>query len=78
MTLFLPLRQGPQCEPPQVSKAAESVRLIWVITYIFSGPTSTGGLFPSEEYPVNVNDFMIIRNSTSPEIKGVAMSQQNL
>jgi hypothetical protein len=37
---------GPRCEPPGVSMAAESLRLVCVIMYIFSGTsTSSGGFF---------------------------------
>ena len=54
--------------------AALGVRLICVIMYIFSGTcTSCGELFPSRNVlPVNVNDSMIIRNSTSPGGEGVS------
>ena len=47
--------------------AAVGLRLVCVIMYIFS--------WSSEE--CNINDSMIIRNSMSPGVEGVAMSQQN-
>lgn len=43
--------------------------------YLFSGPTSSEGLFPFEECPtVKVSDSMIIRNRVSRGVQGVAMS----
>lgn len=43
---------GTWCEPPKVSIAAMGVRLICVIVYLFSEPsTSSGGFFPSKGCP---------------------------
>ena len=55
---------GTMCDPPGVS--AVGLRLVSVIIYIFY-------LLPSRNIlPVNVNDSMIIRDSTSPGGKGMA------
>ena len=41
--IVLALGIGPQCEPPHTtSVAAVGIRLVCVIMYIFSGPTSSG------------------------------------
>jgi hypothetical protein len=42
---------GPWCEPPQRPVVVMGIMLIYVIIYILSGPTHSGGLFPSEECP---------------------------
>ena len=40
---------GPQCGPQEMSMAAVGINLDCVIIYIFSRPTSSGGLVFSEE-----------------------------
>ena len=56
---------GPSCELPRV------FRLQWaIIMHIFHIPAKN-------VLPVKINDSMIIRNSWSPGVNGVTMSQQN-
>lgn len=50
--------------PPLVKMAA--VRLVYIILYMFYAAFSRNAL------PLNINDFMIIRDSMSPKGKGLA------
>lgn len=58
--------------------AAVGVRLVCVIIYIFCGLNSSGVIFFLKiVFSVNINNFMIIRNSRIPEVKDVAIPRQN-
>ena len=49
----------------------KSIRLVYRIMYIFYNPPLRNVL------PVNINEYMMIRNSTSPKAKVWLMSQPN-
>jgi hypothetical protein len=49
---------------------AMGIKLVCIIMYISHIP-------PKNVLPVNVNNYMIIKNSTSPGVEGVVMTQPN-
>ena len=61
---------------PRVTQAAVGVMLVCVIMYICPDPLAVEDSFlPRDALPANVvSDFMIIKNSKSPGVKGVDLS----
>jgi hypothetical protein len=66
---FLHLRGSPGCQLSRVLRASVVKRLACIIIYIFHIPARNTIL-------LEVYDSKIIRNSWSPGVKGVAMSQK--
>ena len=71
--LFPALEQGPSIT------VKVGMRLVCVMTYTFSGTSTSGGeLFLLRHVlPLNINSSMVLRDSTSLGLEGVSMSQHN-
>ena len=68
---FCPSHRTSGCGPLKVLMTTMSLRLVYRIMYIFYNPPLRNVL------PVNINECMMIRNSTSPKAKVWLMSHPN-